>query len=701
MAFATKRALKAGFGPPFALLVMLSAALNAAPAHASSGPIITDYAGTGTPGAVTPGPATSSPIGAPTQVAVDSAGNVYIADAIDSVIEKVTPKGTISVIAGNGTYGSPTPGPATSSSLSDPEGVAVDGAGNVYIGDFRNDVVEKVTPSGNLSILAGTGAFGQPVPGPATSSPVWRPTGLAVDSAGDVFISAWGNHEVLKVTPAGTLSIFAGNGILGPPTPGPATNSSLAWQESIATDGAGDVYIADTYNQVVEKVTPAGLLSIIAGTGTAGAPTPGPATSSQLNYPEDVSVDSVGNLYIADIDNNVIEKVTPAGNLSIVAGNGTRGAATFGQPPTASPLDAPTGLALNPDGTLYISEYDGSTVDRVGLPTPGQARLISASPTGGGSAQLLFAAPTYWGASAITGYQFSLDGGSSWSTLASSAGPDGTLSGALNGLTPWTKYSVLVRALNSYGPGPASLSASFVIAPSPTLSGAGRVGKTVACLGSGSPSSFAYEWDRDGLPIPGATSRSYLVRTADQGHTLTCTVTAGGVSATSAGVLIPIFNVSLCPKPAGRLAGTHLGPMWLGLGRARARRMLPRYRIYSTHTDTYCLAGGWGIRAGYATRALLRKLPGHPHASGIILLLTANPHYSLDGITTGMSVKAAEHHLSLGTVIHLGRNWWYVIEGRTANLILKTRHGRIQEIGIANRKLSRTGLQQAKLLAHF
>jgi hypothetical protein len=131
---------------------------------------------------------------------------------------------------------------------------------------------------------------------------------VAVDGAGNVYIVD-DNEMVERVTSAGVLSIFAGDGDVGAPTPGPATSSQLSHPRGVAVDGAGNVYIADFNNTVVEKVTPGGVLSIFAGSGTYGAPTPGPATSSNLGFPSAVAVDGAGNVYIADIGNNVVEKV--------------------------------------------------------------------------------------------------------------------------------------------------------------------------------------------------------------------------------------------------------------------------------------------------------------------------------------------------------------------------------------------------------
>ena len=246
----------------------------------------------------------------PIGVAVDSSGNVYIDDYGNSMIEKVTSAGTLSIIAGTGTAGAPTPGPATASKLNNPAGVAVDSSGNVYIGDYGNNRVEKVTSGGTLSIIAGTGTAGAPTPGPATTSKLSAPEGVAVDSSGNVYIADHGNSMVEKVTSGGTLSIFAGTGTAGAPTPGPATSSKLSAPDGVGVDSTGTVYIADTGNQQVEAVNSSGVLSIVAGTGVAGTATPGPATSSEVHTPEGVAVDSFGDIYIADYNNNRTDKLT-------------------------------------------------------------------------------------------------------------------------------------------------------------------------------------------------------------------------------------------------------------------------------------------------------------------------------------------------------------------------------------------------------
>jgi hypothetical protein len=184
---------------------------------------------------------------------------------------------TLSIAAGTGTAGTPTAGTATASNLHSPSGVVTAAAGDVYIADTTNSVAEKVTPAGVLSIVAGTGTAGAPTAGPATSSRLNQPNALAIDPSGNLYIGDSSCH-IEKVTPSGTLSIFAGNGTCTPAaTPGPALNSPLYYIYGLATDSSGNLYAADYYYHEVYKITPAGILSVFAGNGTSGTPVAGPA----------------------------------------------------------------------------------------------------------------------------------------------------------------------------------------------------------------------------------------------------------------------------------------------------------------------------------------------------------------------------------------------------------------------------------------
>jgi streptogramin lyase len=353
--------------PPHAAVHPARVVPAAVPQVAPAGKL-TVFAGNGSFGLPTPGRATKSALAGPTGIALDAHGDLFIADHANNMVEEVTAAGKLSVVAGTGKAGLPAPGPATKSALNAPSGVAVDAHGDLFIADSNNNVVEEVTPAGKLSVAVGDGKTGPPTPGPATKSALDDPSGVAVDAHGDLFVADYNNNVVAKVSPAGKLSVVAGNGHGGPPTPGPATKSSLDNPSGVAVDAHGDLFIADSNNNVVEEVTPAGKLSVVAGNGTLGPAVPGPAKSSGLQGPSGVALDAHGDVFIADWANNVVEEVTPAGKLSVAVGNGDEGPPTPG-PATSSPLGGanggPTGVVVGAHGTLFVSDQGNNVIEEV------------------------------------------------------------------------------------------------------------------------------------------------------------------------------------------------------------------------------------------------------------------------------------------------------------------------------------------------
>ncbi|MGF6352999.1 sugar lactone lactonase YvrE, partial [Paenibacillus sp. 4624] len=260
-------------------------------------------------------------------------GNVYIADYGNQRIRKVDPTGEISTLAGNGISGYSGDGvAATSTQLKNPYGVAVDGSGNVYIADYGNQRIRKVDPTGEISTLAGNGISGYSGDGgAATLAQLNSPTGVAVDSSGNVYIADSGNNGIRKVDKEGKISTFAGTGTAGySGDGGAATSAKFFFPIGVTVDSSGNVYIADYGNQRIRKVDPAGKISTLAGTGTAGYTGDGvAATSAQLNYPRGVAVDSIENVYVADYSNYMVRKLAapmPAQTVSASASTPTPGA---------------------------------------------------------------------------------------------------------------------------------------------------------------------------------------------------------------------------------------------------------------------------------------------------------------------------------------------------------------------------------------
>jgi N-acetylneuraminic acid mutarotase len=321
------------------------------------------------------GAAASAELNYPTGVAVDPSGNFYIVDADNNRIRKVTAStGIITTVAGNGTAGySGDGGAATSAELDTPFGVAVDASGNLYIVDVNNDRIRKVTAStGIITTVAGNGTWGYSGDGgAATSAELFSPFGVAVDASGNLYIADSGNNLIRKVTAStGIITTVAGNGTGGySGDSGAATGAELNSPFGVAVDASGNIYIVDSGNNRIRKVTAStGIITTVAGNGTAGySGDSGAGTSAELNSPFGVAVDASGNLYIADTYNLVIRTVTAStGIITTVAGNGTAGSSGDGGAATSAALSYPTSVVVDSLGNFYIADYDNNKVRTVG-----------------------------------------------------------------------------------------------------------------------------------------------------------------------------------------------------------------------------------------------------------------------------------------------------------------------------------------------
>ena len=357
----------------------------------SNGNIAT-IAGTGTSGCTGTAQATSATMKLPTGVKMDASGNVYIADQTCATVRKITAStGVIAIIAGTGTNGySGDGGAATSAKLDNPSDVAIDSSGNIYIADSSNNRVRKVNTSGVISTYAGTGTWGYSGDnGQATSAKLATPSGVALDSSGNLYIADFENKRIRKVTTAGVITTVAGNGTGGDTGDGAAaTSAEINGGEFLAVDGAGDFWFADQYSDVVRKVTAStGYISTVAGqmdnpgfSGDNGA-----ATSAQLNVPMGVAVDSSGNLLISDQSNYRIRMVNSSGTISTIAGTGTKGYSGDGGAATSAKLSTMWGLGVDASANLYITDagnYRIRVVGRsAGLPKPTLTLASSANPS--------------------------------------------------------------------------------------------------------------------------------------------------------------------------------------------------------------------------------------------------------------------------------------------------------------------------------
>ena len=348
-------------------------------------------------------------------VAVDNAGNTFISDTDENYVFKVNSSGTLTVVAGDGTpaYGGDS-GPATSAQLFGPLGLAVDASGDVFIADTVNNVVRKVDSGGTITTIAGNGTAGFGGDGgPATNAMLHFPTGLAVDSSGDLFIADFGNQRVREVNTSGTITTVAGNGVTGYNGDNiPATTAALNFLEGIALDSSGNLYIADRGNNRVREVNTSGTITTVAGNGTAGFLGFNiPATSAELDWPTGVALDDSGNIFIADTLNRVIEKVDTSGILRYAAGNGSPG------------LSTPIALAVDSSGNLFVADMWPAA-----LPAPNGAwrpivdpsnTLFAGGPSGGDqqirkadtSGNVTIFAGNGWGLTNVVGVPWASFGG--------------------------------------------------------------------------------------------------------------------------------------------------------------------------------------------------------------------------------------------------------------------------------------------------
>jgi len=295
----------------------------------------------------------------PRDVAVDSSGNKYVADVTNHAIRKITPAGVVITLAGSGSSGFSN-GTGTAATFSAPSGVAVDGSGNVYVADGNNYAIRKITPAGVVSTIAGSRSPGF-TNGTGTAATFYLPRGVAVDGSGNVYVGDAGNNAIRKITPAGVVSTLAGSGSLGFGN-GTGTAATFSAPNGVAVDGSGSVYVADTGNNAIRKITPAGVVSTLAGSVSSGF-TNGTGTAATFYYPSDVAVDNSGNVYVAEFGNNAIRKITPAGVVSTLAGSGSPGF-TNGTG-TAATFTSPYGVAVDGSGNVYVADVTNHAIRKI------------------------------------------------------------------------------------------------------------------------------------------------------------------------------------------------------------------------------------------------------------------------------------------------------------------------------------------------
>ena len=365
----------------------------------------------------------------PWGVAADRPGNIYVADAGNHTIRKITSNGTVSTLAGSAGASGSDDGMGSAARFNFPEDVAVDGSGNVYVADSGNDLIRKITSDGTVSTLAGSAGASGSADGMGSAARFYSPQGVAVDGSGNVYVADSRNFTIRKITADGTVSTLAGSAGVSGFADGTGTAARFSSPEGVAVDGSGNVYVGDILNGI-RRITPAGQVTTLSASLSLG-------WYGEILYmwADGVAVDGSGNVFVADGINDVIWKVPPSGSASLIAGAGQpdpgcQPGSADGTGPGAQ-FSWPTGVAVDGAGNVYVADTYNNTI-RKGVPAMlvvGQP-LTSQTVTGGSNASFTFAVNSGGGVLKYQ-WQVSTDGGGSWTDLADAGVYSGTESGTL------------------------------------------------------------------------------------------------------------------------------------------------------------------------------------------------------------------------------------------------------------------------------
>jgi sugar lactone lactonase YvrE len=300
-------------------------------------------------------------------VATDLAGNVYVADTINSTIRKITPAGVVTTLAGTAGVEGRADGTGAAARFNYPQGIATDTAGNVYVAEWGNAVIRKITPAGVVTTLAGTAGVQGSADGTGPAAQFMGPFSVATDSAGNVYVADLYNANIRKITPHGVVTTFAGTAGVTGTADGIGGAAQFSGPQGVATDAAGNVYVADTWADTIRKITPARVVTTLAGKGGAAGSADGTGVAARFYSPQGIATDAEGNLFVADAYNDAVRKITPAAVVTTLAGqpqatpscgyaNGVGEAARFCDP---------QGVATDAEGNIYVADSSNTEIRRI------------------------------------------------------------------------------------------------------------------------------------------------------------------------------------------------------------------------------------------------------------------------------------------------------------------------------------------------
>jgi sugar lactone lactonase YvrE/predicted esterase len=324
----------------------------------------------------------------PAGIAADAAGNLYVADAASNTIRKITIAGAVSTLAGSAGVAGSQDGTGSaglqSAQFNQPGGVAIDGSGNVYVADTGNATIRKITPAGAVSTLAGSPTSRGSQDGAGGNATFNQPGGIAVDGAGNLYVADSFNATIRKITSTGVVTTLAGSPTMRGDADGTGAAARFNFPSGVAVDATGNVYVADTYNDIIRKIAPDGTVTTLAGSAGISGDNDGTSANALFNQPYGVAVDGSGNVYVADTANATIRKIAPDGAVTTFAG--VAGVAGLGNGTgSASQQDAlfnqPHGLVFDSAGNIYVADTGNGAIRRIAPDGTVTTLALMATPT--------------------------------------------------------------------------------------------------------------------------------------------------------------------------------------------------------------------------------------------------------------------------------------------------------------------------------
>ncbi|MFI5356031.1 MAG: immunoglobulin domain-containing protein [Opitutales bacterium] len=325
--------------------------------------VVSTVAGTADHNGSVDGPAASAVFFGPWGVAVDGSGNIWVADSANNTVRLIS-GGSVSTLAGSpGVIGS-ADGTGSAARFFNPRSTAVDYAGNLYVADTVNNTIRKITPAGVVTTLAGTAGVLGHADGTGAAAQFNTPWGVAVDATGNVYVADLVNHTIRKITPTGVVTTFAGSATQGGHLDGTGSSARFKFPREMAVDGAGNVYVTDNADQTIRKITPAGVVTTLAGSPGVAGSADGTGSAARFYNPRGITVDSLGNVYVTDTGNSTIREITPAGVVSTLAGMAGRLGTADGTG-SAAQFNNPTSIVVDSAGNLFVTDATSDTIRRI------------------------------------------------------------------------------------------------------------------------------------------------------------------------------------------------------------------------------------------------------------------------------------------------------------------------------------------------